>query len=374
MELKEMSIEQLEERKAAIATEVDAPEADLDALESEVRGINEEIETRKAEEQKRVEIRNAVAKGQGEVIKKIEVVEEKKTMTNEEIRNSEAYINAFANYCKTGDASECRSLLTDIPSQGSVPVPVFVGEIVAEELKRSEILSRIRRMEVPGIVKLNFEISAPAAEVHEEGGDPMDEEELALGIVTMVPMTLKKWVGISDEALDSMAGRAYLAYLYKEITRGIIKAREAFVVTVIENAPTTASATAPAVAEYTRGQNIAIDDFVQARALLSSAAGDLVIICKPSDYAAYRSLQLSAQYAADPFDGLTVLFSDSATDPIIGDLSGIMENLPKGDAVEFKYDDKTNMKSDMVNVLGRLPVAIAVVGNKYFARIVPNNQ
>lgn len=368
-ELKEMSIEQLEERKAAIATEVDAPEADLDALESEVRGINEEIETRKAEEQKRVEIRNAVAKGQGEVIKKIEVVEEKKTMTNEEIRNSDAYINAFARYCKTGDASECRSLLTDVPGNGTVPVPVFVGEIVAEELKRSEILSRVRRMEVPGIAKVGFEISAPAASIHQEGGDPMAEEQLALGIVTMYPMTLKKWVGISDEALDSMSGRAYLQYLYEEITRGIIKAREGGVVARILAAPQTATSTAPAVAEYAGGQNPAIDDFVRARALLSSAANDLVIICTPSDYAAYRSLQLSAQYAVDPFDGLPVLFNDGATSPIIGDLGGVMENLPKGNAVEFKYDDKTDMKSDMVNVLGRLPVAIAVVGNKYFAKI-----
>ena len=33
MEIKEMSIEQLEERKAAIVAELDTPEADLDALE-----------------------------------------------------------------------------------------------------------------------------------------------------------------------------------------------------------------------------------------------------------------------------------------------------------------------------------------------------
>ena len=33
------------------------------------------------------------------------------------------------------------------------------------------------------------------------------------------------------------------------------------------------------------------------------------------------------------------LTNDTVTAPIIGDLSGVMMNLPKGDAIEFKYDD-----------------------------------
>ena len=42
MELKDMTMEQLEERKSAIATEIESPDADLDALEAEARGIKEE--------------------------------------------------------------------------------------------------------------------------------------------------------------------------------------------------------------------------------------------------------------------------------------------------------------------------------------------
>ena len=40
MDFSAMTIEQLLERRTAIANELDAPEADLDALEAEVRGIN----------------------------------------------------------------------------------------------------------------------------------------------------------------------------------------------------------------------------------------------------------------------------------------------------------------------------------------------
>lgn len=366
MEIKEMTIEQLEERKAAIAEELDAPEADLDALETEARAIKEEIESRKAEAAKKAEIRASVANGAGEVIEKMK--EEVKPMTNNEIRNTPAYIEAFANYVKTNNDAECRALLTENVNNGVVPVPTFVGEIVAERVKESKILSRVRKMNAAGNVKVGFEIAAPAAGVHTEGGNAMTEEALELGIVTLVPATFKKWVAISDEALDAMSGEAYLRYIYDEVTRGLIKARENAVVAAILAAPQTATATAPAVAK-TGAAAGAISDFIQARALLSSAAEDLVIICTPAQYASYRTLQMGANYAVDPFDGLEVLFSDAATAPIIGDLYGVMENLPKGETVEFKYDDKTDMKKDLVNVLGRQPAAIGVVGNLFFAKV-----
>ena len=223
-------------------------------------------------------------------------------------------------------------------------------------------------MEAAGNVKVGFEISAPAAAGHAEGDGEVSEEELTMGIVTLVPTTWKKWVSVSDEALDSMSGEAYLSYIYEEVARGIIKAREDAVVAAILAAPTTATATAPAVAEGS-ATTPALDDFVNARALLSSAARDLVIICTPAQYAAYRGLQMAAYYGVDPFDGLPVLFNDTVTVPIIGDLGGVMENCPKGEAVEFKYDDKTAMTYDIVRILGRLPSAIGVVGNKFLARI-----
>ena len=369
MEIKEMTVDQLEERKAAISTEVDNDGADLDALAEEVRSINEEIETRKQAETKRVEIRDAVAAGAGHVEEVMETREETKMDVNE-IRNSTEYINAYANAIRKNDRNftECRSLLTDNTVGGVVPAPVFVGEIVADQLKASEILSRVRHMEAAGNVKVGFEISAPAAGVHDEGDDPITEEELVMGIVTLVPSTYKKYVSISDEALDTMSGEAYLRYIYDEVARGIIKARENAVVAAILAAPQTATATAPAVAKTGSAMG-AIDDFVQARALLSSAASDLVIICTPAQYATYRGLQMAANYGVDPFDGLTVLFNDTVTAPIIGDLSGVLENLPKGDAVEFKYDDRTNMKADLVDILGRMPAAIAVVGNNFFAKV-----
>ena len=46
MNFAEMTVEQLETRKKEIASEVEKDDADLDALEAEVKGINAELENR----------------------------------------------------------------------------------------------------------------------------------------------------------------------------------------------------------------------------------------------------------------------------------------------------------------------------------------
>ena len=366
-EIRTLGFEEIEKRAAEIAAEtaeadaetLDALNEELDAIEERKLELNKEVEARKAAIEKVIE-------GEG---KTIEVKTEERTMANKEIRNSREYIEAYANYVKTGDDKECRALLTDNVNNGVVPAPVFVGDIVAEGVRESEILRRVRTMNAAGNVKMSFEIDAPAAGVHTEGGQAMTEEALVLGIVELIPKTYKKWVGISDEALDTMSGESFLRYIYAEVTRGIIKAQEDAVVAAIEAAPQTATASAPAVAAYSNGGTAAIADFVQARALLSSAARDLVLLMTPAQYAEYRALQMGANYGVDPFDGLEVLFNDTVSSPIIGDLGGILRNLPKGDAIEFKYDDRTRMKEDLVDILGRQPAAIGLVGNKYFAKV-----
>lgn len=363
MDYTTMNYGELEARAAELAEEIATADAErLDAINAEI----DAIKARKDELKKEAEER---AKDVSEVLNAPEptpIIEER-TNTEMETRNTKAYIEAFANYIKTGKDTECRTLLTD-NANGVIPVPEFVAGIVAKRLEESEILRRVRRMEAAGNVKVGFEIDAPAAAAHTEGGDPVTEEALTLGIVNLVPVTYKKFVQISDEAIDAMSGEAYLSYIYDEVARGIIKAEENAVVAAILNAPAVATTSAPAVAKTgAAAGNIA--DFVNARALLSSAASDLVLIMTPAQYAQYRALQMAASYAVDPFDGLEVLFSDVATAPIIGDLSGVMMNLPKGEDIEFKYDDKTLMTSDIVKILGRQPAAIGVVGNKFFAKV-----
>ena len=109
MEIKEMTIEQLEERKVAISSEVEMDGADLDALDAEVKSINAELEERRAVEAKKVEVRQAIADGAGKVIESAPIEEREEMKDIAEVRNSKEYIDAYAEYLKTGNVEEMRS-------------------------------------------------------------------------------------------------------------------------------------------------------------------------------------------------------------------------------------------------------------------------
>lgn len=192
MEIKEMTIEQLETRLAEIPAELEKEDADLDALEQEVRDIKEEMETRKAAEAKKVEIRAKVAAGEGKVTEEIHT--EDKPMSEMEIRNSKQYIDAFAEYIKTEDATECRALLTENVSGGTVAVPELVYDIVKTAWQREGIMAAVRKSYIQGNLKVGFEISGADAVVHTEGGAAVSEETLVLGTVNLVPASIKKWI------------------------------------------------------------------------------------------------------------------------------------------------------------------------------------
>lgn len=377
MDLKEMTIEQLEERKVAIASEIDSPEADLDALEAEARSIKEEIETRKSEEAKKAEIRSAVASGDGAVVKKVEV-EERKTMTNAEVRASHEYNVAYANYIKTGDDSECRALLTENVS-GTVPVASYIEGRVRTAWERDGITSRVRKTFLKGNVKIGYEISATGAVVHTEAANSaVTEETLTLGIVNLIPQSIKKWISISDEVYD-LAGEEFLDYIYDELTYRIAKKLADCIIADIEACGTASTGSLPAVPKIT-ATTITLGLVAQALAELSDEATDPVIIMNKSTWGAFKAVQAEGNYGYDPFEGLPVVFNDSITAfsaattgttyAIVGDLGvGAQANFPNGQNVEIKIDDKTKMEYDLVRILGREFVGHAVVAPKAFAKI-----
>lgn len=376
MELKDMSIEQLEERKQAIGVEVDAEGADLDALEQEVRSINEELEARKQAEAKRVELRKAVAEGQGEVTKKVE--EKKTTMTNEEIRNSKAYIEAYANYIKSDDATECRALLTENATNGTVPVPEFVYDIVKTAWEREGITSKVRKSYLKGNLKVGFEISGEDAVIHTEGGAAIDPENLVLGVVELVPQSIKKVVQISDEVYD-MRGEAFLRYIYDELTYRIAKKAANMLVAQIEACGTVSTTTCPSVPVIT-ATTVTMGTVAHAIAALSDEATNPTIIMNKRTWAAFKDVQYGNGYGADPFEGLDVVFNNSITAfsaastgdtwCIIGDLDqGALMNFPDGEGIGFKFDDMTLKKQDLIEVLGRQYVAMGVVAPDAFVKV-----
>ena len=378
MELKEMTIEALEERKSQIASEVAEAEGEaLDALEEEVRAIKEEMESRKAEEAKRNEVRSMVAQGEGEVVKKVES-EERKMPTLAEIRSSEEYINAYAEYIKSEDDSECRSLLTDNVSGGTVAVPTIVEDIVKTAWAKEGIISRVRKSYVKGNLKVGFEISATGAVKHTEGSGKVTEETLVLGTVELVPVSIKKWISISDEALD-LRGEAFLEYIYDELVYQIAKKAADEVIAKIEACGTVATSTQVGVPVVTATQ-ISVDLTAQAIGLLSDEAANPVVMMNKATWAAFKQAQYANKFSVDPFEGLDVVFNNTIkafsaastgdTYMIVGDLGhGALANFPNGEGVDLKVDDKTLMEEDLVRVLGREYVGIGIVAPDAFVKV-----
>ena len=374
-----MTVEQLEERKAAIASEIDAPEADLTALEEEVRGINAELEARRNAEAKRAEIRAAVANGEGVTIQKINTTEERKTMTNAEVRSTHEYNVAYANYIKTGNDAECRALLTENVS-GTVPVATYVEGRVRTAWNREGITARVRKTFLKGNVKIGFEISADGAYVHTESSNTaVTEESLTLGIVNLVPASIKKWISISDEVYD-LAGEEFLDYIYDELTYRIAKKLADSIIADIEACGTTSATSLPAVPKLT-STTVTLGLVAQALALLSDEATDPVNIMNKQTWGKFKEVQAAGNYGYDPFEGLPVLFNDTisafsaattgVTYAIVGDLGlGAQANFPNGQEIEIKFDDKTKMEYDLIRILGREYVGHAVVAPYAFAKIV----
>lgn len=365
MELNEMTVEMLEERKSAIVAELDNPEADLDALENEARAIKEEIEKRKDAEQKKTEIREAVASGVGEVVQTFSK-EEKIMPTIEEIRSSAEYAEAFKNYIIKGDDAECRALLTTNAS-GTVPVPVIVEETVKTAWEKNDFLSRVTKTAIRGNLKSFFELSADGAYVHAEGTTAPTEESLTLGVITMIPATVKKWITISDEAV-AMGGEAFLRYVYDEITYQIMKKLVALCVTDVTGANTTNGATAIGVPKVNKDPSVTA--IPTAAANLSEDAENLCVVMNRLTEVEFISAYASGNFAVDPFAGLTKVYtsalpafstaSANAVYAIVGDLSAIQVNYPEGEGVVIKYDDKSQAEKDMVKIVGRQYAAHAI--------------
>ena len=372
MEIKEMQMSDIEARSLEIEELMKAEDADIEKLSVEV----EELEARKAEILAEVEQRKKEAEEALKTATEIEKVEERK-MTDMEVRNSKEYIDAYADYIKTGKDAECRSLLTENAS-GTVPVPEFVYDIVKTAWEKEGIMSLVRKAYLKGNLKVGFEISGGEATVHTEGGDAVSEENLVLGTVTMIPQSIKKWISISDEVYD-LRGEAFLRYIYDELAYRIAKKCADQLIAKIVACGTQSTTTCvgvPAITAATIGQGT----IASAMANLSDEANNPVVVMNKLTWAAFKAVQYDGNFNADPFEGLNVVFNNSLkafsaastgdTYALVGDFGeGALANFPNGDEIEFKFDDKGQMKKDLIDVLGRRFVALAPVAPNAFVKI-----
>lgn len=352
MEFTNMTVEEMEERKAQIVAELDNPEADLDALQAEARAIKEEIENRKTEEAKRAEIRSAVASGAGEVVKAFP-----KEEMNMETRKAEM-IDALAEYIKGRATPEQRALLlTTNATGGTVKVSDIVDDYIWTDWDKSSILSRVRKVYVKGNYSVGYEVSATGAAIHEEGANAPTEETLTLAYIQFIAKYYKKWIRVSDTVL-ALKGEAFMRYLMDEFGHQLAVALENAVVSEIEGSTLAAQVTNPI------DNTAAMAGF----AALSDEATNPVVIISKTNYAAIMNERTTAGAKIDdPFNGFEVLFNNTVTGMLVGDLDGVVANFPEGEDFQFIVDDKSLAEQDLVKIVGKVLCSIHLVRPNGFA-------
>lgn len=362
--MKFKTIQEIETRKAAILKEMEQDGADLEALKKEMDELRQNAEEIKTAAAKAEELRKAIALGASGVVVLEKHDAEGKPASLDEVRNSAEYINAYANYIKTGRDAECRTVLLSknapSPASGQLPVPDMLESIIKTAWEKNEFLNRIRKTYFRGNLRVPFELSATGAWVHAEGTTGLTEEEITIGIVELKPENIKKWIRISDEAID-MGGEDFLRYIYDEITYRILMELVKQLVADVTgaSASNSSSAIGVPVVKIAPGVNVIRDAVTK----LTEEATDICVVLNRQTEASFNAAYAIGNFPIDPFDGLPRVYtsalpvysaaSENDTYAIIGDLKALQANYPVGEGVVIKWDDLSLAEDDLVKVVGR---------------------
>lgn len=231
-EICEMTDEQLEERAAAILSEMENDGSDLAALRTEAQAIHDEQEARSAERE-RAEHRAAVAAGAGTVTR---TFKEDNHMPNRRMQlDSPEYRDAFLHTLNYDELDpETRAAFVATTGNTTAPLPTQmvnqIWDLVSTTHCILDDVTIYRTGTVLEIIKHTSIAAGAAAKVNENAAN--DDEQNTFVKVVLSGNDLSKDVDISY-ALGKMSIDALEAYLIKEIGDGLSAAMAADVVAQI---------------------------------------------------------------------------------------------------------------------------------------------
>lgn len=375
--MKYKTLAEIETRKAAILQEMEQEGADLDALKNEMEELRKNADELRENAKKAEEIRKQIASGAAGITMGETRKAETASKTVDEIRGSKEYLDAFARYLVDEDEKELRALLTEnAPANGQMPVPTLVDTIIRTAWEKDQILSRVRKTGFKGNLRVPFERAGDDAYEHNEGTTAITEEDLTLGVVELKPKNIKKFIRLSDEIIAT-GGEALVRYIYEELTHRIIKKLSYLVIGDIAGASTSHSSSAIGIPKIDGQPDLSV--VVDAEAELTDEAENVVVIINRKTSSAFHRARVAGNFAVDPYDGLTVLYSSAlpaysaasanAVWMIVGDLYGAQVNYPEGEGIIRKWDDLSEAEADMVKVHGRQYAGHKVTGPGMFCNV-----
>ena len=210
-----MTHEEIEARRAEIAQEIENPEADLDALQEEVRSLNAQDEEIRKRAEQEAEIRSAVANGAGTPTKSFE--SEVKPMEKNYTVESPEYRSAWLRNLQGKELNaEERAAVT-----ATAAIPTETANKIWGKLELYPILNAIDVMHIPGNVILPVEGTINAAAMVAMGTAATDGQD-TLTPVSLGAYKLIKTVEITAD-VQAMAVPAFENWLVDRLANKLFR-------------------------------------------------------------------------------------------------------------------------------------------------------
>lgn len=274
-----MRIDEIEKRMSEIALEVEAENADLDALEAETRTLKEEKKNLKAETEKRNAVRAAVASGieEVQVVSTVEVKEQARMDYNSK---SPEYKSAWLKTMLGQQLTEVeqRAYTHTTANTGAVVPEETLNAIYSNMAEKHPIIGDVKTLRSGTVLRIakHTAVVAGAAAVTAEGVAPTDEQNTFVN-VTLSGETISKAVEYSYQ-LGYMAIPAFETYLTTEVADSIGSALAAQIVANVK----AGTAAANKINVATAG-TLVIADVLKALGLMKEV-GNVVIYSSRADF------------------------------------------------------------------------------------------
>lgn len=331
MELRDMTIEELEARKAAIVTEIDSDDADLDALEEEARSINAELESRKDLEAQKNEIRAQVAEGAGETIAEVEEVIEERDTKMFGIETKE-YRDAFMANLVGAATAEQRAILADNTNYGDgLALPVGLDREIWDQITEAHpILADVEVLRSGMAIKVTK--MTPAAITKKMDSATSTEQTFTSAEVVLVGADYHTYVTLSY-AEAKMSQGAMERFLVREIADAIGEALAKDVFARILSDAGNAQKVTPA-------SGSTMFDNLKAALALATQGNAVVYAPSASYYEIVGAIQSGSPFNAAAALGVEIKKDNAATKVTVVDPKLFVLNVIQDTIVESERDAK----------------------------------
>jgi len=383
-----MTIKEIETRLSEIKAELDKPDADIDALETEVRNLTEE----KSKIEKRAKVLSDVTNGIG--TKTIEMSPEKREAAKAETseKNDEAEARAFTDYIKRSAGMKVETRANEqnfsVGNNGAVIPSSVVNRIIKAVEDKCPIFEKATKFAVKGTLKVP--VYGKAASTHDitvgyqsEFNDitadagaftSVDLTGFLAGALTLIgkSVIINSEIDVLSFVVNEMASKIAL-FLEKELIKGTTNyARGALSTTTTMNAGSTSAITADNLIDL----QAKVKQVYQANACWTMAPATFTAIRKLK-YADGRYIVQDSFTGETPFTllGKPVYLSDNmpaigsaAKAVLYGDYSGLAVNMRQN--IEIQVLNEKYATQHAVGVVAWFEFDSDVIDNSKLATLV----